>query len=92
MQGYWKNIFIGGVCMSNKVLMSNDEKCRLLDIARKLKDEGNEEEYEKIRKQIPLAPHLAMAMKEVFGSEYARNSGFNFSDAEIKYGKDWLDK
>ena len=42
--------------------------------------------------QVPLAPHLAMAAKEVFGVDYVRNSGFNLYEAEEKYGKDWLEK
>lgn len=50
------------------------------------------EEAKKIEMQIPLAPHLAMALKEVCGADHVKKSGFNLSEAEVKYGKNWLDK
>lgn len=74
------------------VAMSPEEKTKMFNLARKLEAEGKNEEAEKIEMQIPLAPHLAMALKEVFGSEHVKNSGFNLSEAEEEYGKDWLDK
>lgn len=57
--------------------MSKEEKARLYDISRKLAAEGKRDEAHKISMQVPIAPHLAMAAKEVFGAEYVRNSGFN---------------
>ena len=72
--------------------MSREEQNRLLDLSRKLRAEGKDEEALKISMQVPLAPHLAMAAKEVFGAEYVRNAGLNLYDAEEKYGKDWLEK
>lgn len=74
------------------IVMSPKEIDRLMDLSRKLRKEGKEEEATKVAMQIPLAPHLAMAMKEVCGSEYVKNAGFNLIDAEVEYGTNWLDK
>ena len=40
--------------------------------------------------QIPVAPHLAMAIKKVMGAQHLIDRGYNLSEAEAKYGKDWL--
>ncbi len=74
------------------VMMSEEEKTKMFDLARKLEAEGKKDEAHEIAMKIPLAPHLAMALKEVCGADYVRNEGFNLSEAEAEYGKDWLDK
>lgn len=74
------------------VMMSEEEKTKMFNLVRKLEAEGKREEAEKIEMQIPLAPHLAMALKEVCGANHVRHSGFNLSEVEAKYGKDWLDQ
>lgn len=55
-------------------------------------EEGKDEESQKIIQQIPLAPHIAKAAKDVMGVEYLINSGFDLSRAEAKYGKNWLNQ
>lgn len=72
--------------------MSEKEKMRMFDLYRKLDAEGRKEEAIKVGKSIPLAPHLAMALKEVCGADYVITEGFNLSEAEAKYGKGWLNE
>ena len=78
--------------MTMNVVMGKEEINDLMNLSRKLRAEGREEEATKVAMKIPLAPHLAMALKEVYGAEYVRNAGFNLADAEVKYGTNWLDK
>lgn len=73
-------------------MMTFEEKMKLNDIARQLEKEGKLEEAFNISMKIPLAPYLAKAAKEVYGVEYIKNSGFDLSEAEAEYGKDWLTK
>ena len=42
--------------------------------------------------QIPVAPHIAMAIKNVRGAQHLIDKGYNLSEAEEKYGKDWLSR
>lgn len=52
---------------------------------------GESEQSLKIRLQLPLAPHLAKAAKEIWGKDFLLSAGFNLSEAEVTYGKTWLD-
>lgn len=52
---------------------------------------GNYEEAHRLTARLPLAPHLAMAAKEVMGKAFLLESGYDLSEAEAAYGKDWLD-
>ena len=42
--------------------------------------------------QIPVAPHIAMAIKKVGYGHCLIGKGYNLSDVEKEYGKDWLTK
>ncbi|GHT54085.1 hypothetical protein AGMMS49982_18200 [Bacteroidia bacterium] len=55
-----------------------------------LEKAGQPEEARRVRKQVPLSPHLAKWCKEMMGPAYLTERGFNLSDAEVEYGKDWL--
>jgi hypothetical protein len=48
---------------------------------------AQEEEAEKVYKQIPLQPYLA---KEHFGADFLINYGWNLSEADAEYGRGWL--
>jgi hypothetical protein len=39
---------------------------------------------------IPLSPWLAKWAKDMIGSEFLIQQGFNLSEAEMEYGQDWL--
>jgi len=60
-----------------------------------LKKQGKLEEYERMRKQIPLQPYLAKFIKdhiEYFGKDFFEKYGWNLAEAEAEYGPDWLTK
>lgn len=51
---------------------------------------GDREEALRLAQQKPLTPWVAKGLKEVFGAEYLE--GWDLSEAEAEYGKDWLDQ
>jgi hypothetical protein len=58
-----------------------------------LEDAGKYEEAQALRKaKIPLPPYTAKLIRDQIGVEYLRNSGYDLSLAEAKFGKDWLDR
>lgn len=69
---------------------SHNETLDILSLAHAAFEKGDTASYVKISQQLPLAPHLAVAAKEIFGVDYLLNSGFDLSEAEACYGKNWL--
>ncbi|GAP71836.1 hypothetical protein SAMD00024442_19_42 [Candidatus Symbiothrix dinenymphae] len=67
-----------------------DEKAEIIRKSYELRDAGLVEEARRLRKQVPLSPHLAKWGKEMVGPEFLIERGFNLSEAEAEYGKDWL--
>ena len=67
-----------------------EEISRLIAEARARGDE--EEASRLIMSRIPLPPHSAALLKQMWGAEELKSSGFNLNAAEAKYGKDWLNK
>ena len=53
---------------------------------------GKREESMKLAKTMPMSPWLAEWNKKYIGADYLRNSGWDLSDAEAEFGKDWLDR
>lgn len=51
---------------------------------------GDEAESLRIMQQTPITPWVAKGIKEIFGPEYLE--GWDLSEAEAEYGKDWLGK
>jgi hypothetical protein len=57
-----------------------------------LEKAGKYEEAEALHKaKIPLPPYTAKLIRDQIGVEYLRNSGYDLSLAEAKFGKNWLD-
>jgi hypothetical protein len=57
-----------------------------------LEKAGKKEEAQAFRKaNIPLEPWGAKVMKKFLGVDYIRTSGYDLSEVEAKFGKDWLD-
>jgi hypothetical protein len=56
-----------------------------------LEKAGKEEEGLALMKAMPLPPHIAKMMKESFGAEATKASGWNLSEAYAAYGNTWLD-
>ena len=73
-------------------LMTLEEEAVIALKAFELKKQGKLEEYERMRKQIPLQPYLAKFAKEHFGADFLIKTGWNLAEAEAEYGSDWLNK
>lgn len=72
--------------------LSHEERLNIISEFIQASEEGRNDEALKIGQQLPLAPHIAKAAKDVWGAEYLKNSGFDLSEAEAAYGKNWLDQ
>jgi hypothetical protein len=72
--------------------MSLHDKLALGVKAIELKKQGKLEEAMRIEKSIPLPPYLAKWAKKRIGADFLINQGWNLSEAEAEYGKDWLNK
>jgi hypothetical protein len=70
--------------------MTLDEKLAISGKAIKLKEAGDKEGYYKVMKTAPLPSYIAKIIKEKVGPEYLIKSGWNLSEAEEKFGSDWL--
>ncbi len=70
--------------------MTKEEKFKIIQDSLTAANRGDKEEEDRLLTKLPLAPHLALAMKDILGVEKTRNSDFDFSEVEAKYGKDWL--
>ena len=57
-----------------------------------LKKQGKLEEALELQKTIPLPAYLAKWAKKRFGADTLIKTGWNLSEAEDEYGRDWLTK
>ena len=74
-------------------LMTLEEKWEVLDAIQAAEEAGNDEEAGRLMREVlPLAPHLAMAAKEMYGKQYLIEGGYNLSEANAEFGDGWLDK
>lgn len=72
--------------------LTHEERLTIIESSLAAAEAGNDEESQRIIQQLPLAPHIAKAAKDVMGVEYLLNSGFDLSRAEAEYGKNWLNQ
>ncbi|WP_320170451.1 hypothetical protein [Maridesulfovibrio sp.] len=70
--------------------MTREEKFQIIQEIRKLDAEGKHDEAYELRYKLPLAPHLAKALKDTVGAEELRSSKFDLSEANEAYGQNWL--
>jgi hypothetical protein len=70
--------------------MTLEEKLAIGVRSVRLKEAGQLEESKRVWKQIPIAPYLAKWCKDMMGTEFLLETGFNLSEAEAEYGQDWL--
>jgi hypothetical protein len=75
--------------MENKP-MTEREKADITMRAIALQDEGKKEEAYNLLKTIPVPAYLVKILKEQFGIDYLITGGWNLSEAEAVYGRDWL--
>jgi len=69
-----------------------EEEAKIIRASFEASDAGDEEEEFRLLQLLPLAPHLAMAGKEVYGAEYMKSAGYDLSEANEEFGDGWLDK
>jgi hypothetical protein len=72
--------------------MTLDEKLAISNKAIALKKAGDRDGYDRLMKLIPMPPYLAKVAKEKIGVDFLINGGWNLSEAEAKFGPNWLAK
>ena len=72
--------------------MTLDEKLTISNKAIALKNSGDLDGYNRLMKTVPMPPYLAKVAKEKIGVDFLINGGWNLSEAEAKFGQDWLNK
>ena len=72
--------------------MTLDEKLAITGKAFNLLDAGDREGFSRLIRSMPMPPYLAKIYKEKVGVKPLVESGWNLSEAEAKFGQDWLSK
>jgi hypothetical protein len=72
--------------------MTLDEKLDIGVKVAELRNQGKDEEAEKLNKTIPLAPCLAKFYKDHLGLDNLLKSGFNLSEAVAEYGPSFISR
>jgi hypothetical protein len=70
--------------------MTLDEKLAICCKAAELRKVGDEEGAMRLMKTAPIPPYIAKVIKEKAGAKYL--AGWNLSEAEAEFGRDWLSK
>ena len=70
--------------------MTLDEKLDIACRSAALRQAGDEEGATRLLRTAPLPPYLAKVMKEKVGADFFTDVGYNLSEAEAEFGKDWL--
>ncbi|MCL2156104.1 MAG: hypothetical protein FWH53_10605 [Leptospirales bacterium] len=78
--------------MPQNKLMTLDEKLTIGCKAVELRKAGDREGASRLMRSIPMPPYLAKIYKEKVGVEHLINGGWNLSEAEAEFGKDWLNR
>ena len=78
--------------MTQMQTMTLDEKLAIGCKAAELRKAGDKEGAARLFRTVPLPPYLAKIYKEKVGVEHLINSGWNLSEAEAAFGKDWLNR
>jgi len=78
--------------MKYKETMPIDEKLAIAIRSAELREAGDEEGASRLIRTAPMPPYLAKIYKEKVGVEELIKSGWNLSEAEAEFGKDWLNK
>jgi len=78
--------------MPNVQTMTDEEKIDKAYQSALLSQAGDEEGSIRLLRSIPMPPYLAKVFKEKVGADFLIDSGYNLSEAEAEFGKDWLTK
>lgn len=55
------------------------------------KKRGDMDTYWHLAEILPANPDVAKAFKEVYGKEYVLSLGLDLTEANLRFGEDWLD-
>ncbi len=69
---------------------THEETLDILLRSKAARRRGDVAEASRLSRLPLLAPHLAKSLKEVIGPDALLKEGFDLSEAEEAYGKDWL--
>jgi len=72
--------------------MTLDEKLAISCKAAELWDAGDKEGFSRLIRTIPMPPYLAKVAKEKIGVDFLINGGWNLSEVEAEFGRNWLSK
>ena len=72
--------------------MTLDEKLAISNRAFDLLDAGDKEGFSRLIRTAPMPSYLAKIFKEKVGADFLINGGWNLSEAEAEFGRDWLTK
>lgn len=75
----------------NNWSMSREEAAAIFVEANDCMERGDEDGYYAVIMKLPVPPNMALQMRDEMGKEKLLAAGYNLADAEIVYGKDWLD-
>jgi hypothetical protein len=73
-------------------LMTLHERLEIGVKSAQLWDAGKEDEALALYQTTPLKPWIAKILKKRVGLEYLRQSGWNMTEVEATFGKEWLNK
>jgi hypothetical protein len=77
-------------CMVAKLTL--EQKAEIIEKPLEADARGDYDEGSRLLRQLPIAPWLAKAGKEVWGKEFLLENEYDLSEAEAAYGKDWLSR
>lgn len=72
--------------------LTREEEFKIIQQAQAAEARGDSEEAHRIRLRLPLPIHLAEFMKKELGPQYLIEGGWNLSEVEEQYGKDWINR
>jgi len=85
-------LVIKELLMPQTQTMTLDEKLAISCKAAELWGAGDDEGASRLIRTAPMPPYLAKVAKEKIGVDFLINGGWNLSEAEAEFGKDWLSK
>jgi hypothetical protein len=78
--------------MTQTQAMTLDQKLAISNKAAELRRAGDKEGYRRLIRTVPMPPYLAKIMKEKMGADFLISGGWDLSEAEVEFGKNWLNK
>ena len=76
--------------MPQAQIMTLDEKLAISNRALDLWEAGDEEGCISLMKTAPIPPYIAKVIKEKVAADFLIKEGWNLSEAEAEFGRDWL--